>query len=333
MDHWQRIEAALRGERTDRAPVALWRHFPDDDRRTDKLVARTLEWQDRWQCDLVKFMPPGTYSVEDWGAVSAYRGSLIGTREVLQPAVLRTDDWWRLEPLDARRGAWGQQNEALAAVATALKGRVPLLQTVFSPLTTARKMATDRLFADLRRAPDALERALRVITEVTIRFALDALACGAHGIFFATQLASHRLLTVAEYERFGRHHDLQVFAALRGKARLNLLHAHGDDIMFELLSRYPAEMFNWHDRLTEPTLAQASACFPGLLVGGLDEHGTLVRGTEDEVEQQVHEALSQTDGRRLMIGPGCVLPVTVPEANLRAAVRAAHRFGEPSLLA
>lgn len=331
MNHWQRVEAAILGEPTDRPPVAMWRHFPDDDQHADKLVAHTLQWQRKWQFDLVKFMPSGTYGVEDWGAVSAYRGAANGAREVVQPAVVRTDDWLRLAPLDVRQGAYGRQNDALAATAKALKGEVPLLQTVFSPLTTARKLATDKLFADLRRSPDALEHALAVITDVTIRFALDALARGAHGVFFATQLASHRLLTESEYERFGKHYDLQVFAALRGKARLNMLHAHGDDIMFDLLSDYPAEMFNWHDRLTDPPLARAAERFPRLLVGGISEHGTLLYGTEQEIEDQVHEALLQTDGRRLMIGPGCVLPVAATEASLRAAIRAAHQFNERSL--
>ncbi|BCN38198.1 hypothetical protein ALDI51_15170 [Alicycliphilus denitrificans] len=328
MNHWQRIEAAIGGEATDRPPIALWRHFPEDDLHPDKLVAHTLQWQDKWQFDLVKFMPSGTYGVEDWGAVSAYRGAANGAREVVQPTVLRTEDWRRIAPLDVRQGSYGRQNEALAAAARGLGGRVPLLQTVFSPLTTARKMSTEKLFADLRCFPDELERALMVITEVTIRFALDALALGAHGVFFATQQASHRLLSTAEYERFGKRYDLMVFEALRGKARLNMLHAHGDDIMFDLLSDYPAEMFNWHDRLTDPTIAQAAGRFPRLLVGGIDEHGTLLHGSERDIEDQVHEALSQAAGRRLMIGPGCVLPVAATDASIRAAVRATHQFQE-----
>ena len=328
MNHWQRIEAALQGQATDRAPVALWRHFPEDDLDPDKLVAHTLAWQRQWQFDLVKFMPSGTYGVEDWGAISAYRGSPNGAREVVKPAITRTDDWARLGALDVRQGSYGRQNRALAAAARELAGEVPLLQTVFSPLTTARKMSSERLFADLRRAPEELERALMVITEVTIRFALDALAKGAHGLFFATQLASHRLLSTGEYERFGKRYDLMVFEALRGKARLNMLHAHGDDIMFDLLSDYPAQMFNWHDRLTDPTIAQAAGRFPRLLVGGIDEHGTLLHGSERDIEDQVHEALSQAAGRRLMIGPGCVLPVAATDASIRAAVRATHQFQE-----
>ncbi len=322
MDHWQRVEAALRGEAVDRPPIALWRHFPDDDQHVDKLVAHTLGWQRRWDFDVVKFMPSGTYGVEDWGAVSAYTGQPNGARVVVKPAVLRTQDWDAIGELDVRRGCYGRQNEALAAAAAELRGAVPILQTVFSPLTTARKLATERLFADLRRAPDTVHRALRTITDVTIRFAQDALAAGAHGVFFATQLASFRLLSQDEYERFGRAYDLEVLAALAGRARLSMLHAHGDDVMFDLLAGYPVEMINWHDRLTEPALRDALPRFPGLLVGGLEEHGPLGRGDLATIARQVDDAIAQTGGRRLMVGPGCVVPVAVTDAAVETAIRA-----------
>ena len=322
MTHWQRIEAALQGKPTDHARVALWRHFPEDDLDPAKLVAHTLDWQRRWDFDLVKFMPSGTYGVEDWGAVSAYRGSPNGAREVIQPAVKHTEDWARIGPLDVRQGSYGRQNQALAAAARELKGEVPLLQTVFSPLTTARKLATEGLFADLRRAPAALERALGVITEVTIRFALDALEAGAHGVFFATQLASWRLLSATEYERFGKAYDLQVLEALRGKARLNMLHAHGHDVMFELLADYPVQMLNWHDRTAGPALAASASRFRGVLVGGLDEHGTLRNGSAEAIEAEVRDARAQTGGRRLVLGPGCVAPIALPQENIAALMRA-----------
>lgn len=322
MDHWQRVEAALAGAAVDRPPIALWRHFPDDDQHVDQLVAHTLDWQRRWDFDLVKFMPSGTYGVEDWGAVSAYTGQANGARVVTQPAVVRTEDWLRIGDLDVRRGVYGRQNEALRGAARELRGTVPILQTVFSPLTTARKLATDRLFADLRRSPAVVHRALGVITDVTIRFALDALDAGAHGVFLATQLASHRLLAQSEYETFGQAYDLAVLNALRGRARLNMLHVHGDDIMFDLLAGYPVEMLNWHDRLTEPTLREALPRFPGLIVGGLEEHGPLGRGDIEAVERQAADAIAQTGGRRLMIGPGCVVPIAVKDDAIAAALRA-----------
>ncbi|MCC7325545.1 MAG: uroporphyrinogen decarboxylase [Burkholderiales bacterium] len=323
LDHWQRVEAALNGTAVDHPPIALWRHFPEDDQHVDSLVRHTLAWQERWQFDLVKFMPSGTYGIEDWGAVTQFTGQANGARAVVKPAVLRTDDWSAVGDLDARSGVYGMQNQALRATAAALKGKVPLLQTVFSPLTTARKLSTDRLYADLRRTPDVVEQALRRITDVTIRFALDAIDAGAHGLFFATQQASYRLLSAAEFERFGRAYDLEVFAAIAGKAKFNMLHAHGDDIMFDLLASYPVEMLNWHDRLTEPDLRQGTKKFPGLPVGGVDEYGALLRGDTTAIAGEVRDAIAQTGGR-LMIGPGCVVPIAVTDPSIDAAVRAAR---------
>jgi uroporphyrinogen decarboxylase len=325
MNHWQRIEAALAGAATDTTPIALWRHFPEDDLVPEKLAALTLKWQKKWDFDLVKFMPSGTYGVEDWGAVSAYLGSPNGARDVIKPGIARTGDWSKLEALDVRKGSYGRQLRSLAMVAAELGGSVPILQTIFSPLTTARKLAGERLFTDLRCSPGALEHALRVITDVTIRFALESFAAGAHGTFFATQLTSYRLLSEAEYLRFGKAFDLQVLSALQGKGRLHMLHAHGNDIMFDLLADYPVQMMNWHDRVTEPSLSEAQKRFGGMVVGGLSEKDTLVHGTEADVEAEVRDALAQTGGRRVMIGPGCVMAVTAPDANIEAAVRAARQ--------
>jgi len=324
MDHWKRVEAAIEGRKADRVPVALWRHFPVDDQDPAKLAARTLEWQKKWDFDLVKFMPSGTYSVEDWGARSVYEGAANGARAVSEPGVKRAGDWRRLPRLDPAKGVLGAQNGALARAAKELRGSVPILQTVFSPLTTARKLAGEALAEHLRGEPDALEAGLRAITDTTVAFALAALEAGAHGMFFATQLATTDLLSVAEYQRFGVRFDLEVFKSLKEKTRVNMLHVHGENIMFDVLAGYPVEMINWHDRLTAPTLKEALGKFEGAVVGGVEERGLLVSGAEAAVRAQVRDAIAQTGGRRLMVGPGCVAAIAAPEQNIRAVIEEAR---------
>ena len=327
MDHWQRTEAAVAGEKTDRVPVALWRHFPIDDQDPGRLAALTLEWQRAWDFDLVKFMPSGTYSVEDWGAQSVYEGAANGARAISAPGVRSPEDWRRLPRLDPTKGVLGKQNEALGRAAKELRGEVPILQTVFSPLTTARKLAGDALPGQLRAQPDALEAGLRTITDTTIDFSLAALEAGAHGLFFATQLATTDVLTVPEYERFGKRFDLEVLQAVKGKAKMNMLHLHGENVMFDLLASYPVEMINWHDRLTAPSLKGALEKFRGALVGGVEERELLVSGSEQALRGQVRDAIAQTGGRRLVVGPGCVAAIAAPERNLRAVVDEARSSG------
>ena len=324
MDHWQRIEAAAAGAPVDRLPISLWRHFPEDDLDPTKLAGHMVAWQRKWDFDLVKFMPSGTYGVEDWGAVTGYQGAANGARAVVKTGLTRAEEWPRLARLDPRKGVLGKQVEALRLAARELGGGAPILQTIFSPLTTARKLAGDRVFADMRRTPEALEAGLRIITDSTIEFAAASLEAGAHGFFLATQCASYRVMTEAEYARFGRRYDLEILAALKGGTRFDLLHIHGEDVMFELLADYPVSLVNWHDRLTAPTLRDALKRFPKLLVGGIEENRTLTHGSLDAIGAEVRDAIAQTGGRRLMIGPGCVLLIATPESHIRAAVDAAR---------
>jgi uroporphyrinogen decarboxylase len=89
--------------------------------------------------------------------------------------------------------------------------------------------------------------------------------------------------------------------------------------MFDLLSQYPVQVVNWHDRETLPTLRDGQARVPGAVLGGLRQWDTMMRGTPDQVRQEAADALQQTGGRRFILGTGCVTPITAPWANLRAA--------------
>ena len=152
-----------------------------------------------------------------------------------------------------------------------------------------------------------------------------ALEAGAHGLFFATQLATTDVLAPADYQRFGIPFDLNVFDEVKSRAKLHMLHLHGENVMFEQLSNYPVQMVNWHDRLTAPTLKSALGKFKGALVGGVEERALLVEGSEGEVRAQVRDAIAQTGGRRLIVGPGCVAAIAAPERNIRAVVEEARK--------
>ena len=103
---------------------------------------------------------------------------------------------------------------------------------------------------------------------------------------------------------------------------LNTLHIHGEQVMFDLLADYPVHVVNWHDRETPPPLQGGQAVVRGAVLGGLRQWETMLRGTPTDVEREVQDAIKQTGGQRLILGTGCVTPITAPWANLRAARRA-----------
>ena len=326
MSHWERVRAALKGEETDQVPISLWRHWPVEDETPQGLAAATLRWQQDYDFDLVKLTPTGTYGIEDWGAETTYVPNEHGVRTVVRYGMASVDQWPGLQQLEVRTGYLGNQIAAVQLVAEELQGSVPILQTIFSPLTTARKLAGDRIFADLRLHAETFKSGLRIIAETTARFALECIRAGAHGVFFATQCATYRLLTKAEYREFGETYDRIVLDAIRPEAQIILIHAHGQDIMFDLVASYPASAISWHDRITWPSLKEAHERFPGLLVGGINEWQTLLKGPPAAIQAEIRDAIAQTGGRRYMVGPGCVLSINTPPAHIRAAREAVDRF-------
>ena len=322
----ERVLAAVAGEAVDRPPVALWRHFPERDQSAVDLAAATLDWQRRFGFDLVKFMPPGDYPTIDWGAESVYEGAPGGTRRTTRFPVTRPEDWTALSPLDVRRGFNGVILDALARTRDGLGPDVPLLQTVFSPLTVAAKLSGRLAVEHLRAHPRELHAGLDRIAAVTRDVVEASLAGGADGLFFATQHADFGVLDETEYREFGLHYDLDVLAAA-GPSRLTLLHLHGDAPMFDLQARYPAHALSWHDRRVAPHLAEGQQRSGRCVCGGLDERRIATR-TPAEAAAEALEAIAATGGRHLIVAPGCVIPVATPEETVRAVVEAVVELGQ-----
>lgn len=321
MTHRERIEAALRGERPDHVPVALWRHFPGDDQAAEKLARAHIAHYNAYDFDLLKVTPASGYYGDDWGLRAGYKPNREGVRTYSERPIKNAGDWARLRRLDVSQGVYGREVRAIRLIAEAVGSEVPILETVFSPLSVARTLAGEQAIVRyLREDPEALHRGLETIAEVTAEFVREVLGAGADGVFFSTQMATTDLLTQEEYEEFGRPYDLRVLdAAATGSI---FLHLHGVHIMFDLFTDYPVNILNWHARETPPRIADARARVTTCLACGIDAWNTLSRGTPEAVAQEVRDAIAQTQGRGHIVTTGCVMPVDTPETNIRAAVGA-----------
>lgn len=326
MTSWERVKAALRGEEVDRVPVALWRHFPVEDLQADTLAVAHLKWQASYNFDLLKLTPRSGYAAEAWGWRATAWYDEYGVARPLDVGVRHAEEWRRLPVVSPQHRPLAEQVEAVNLLSTHLRGSVPLVQTVFSPLTIARKLSGSDFGEQLRGYPDWVEEGLAAIAESTASFARACMDAGADGIFFATQLASYRELSPEEYARFGRPYDLRVLKAVSG-VDLLILHLHGEDLMFESLLDYPVNAINWHNRRTAPSLEEARSLTGKCLLGGLDERFTLLHGSTAEVEAEAVDAISRMQARGFILAPGCVLATSTPEENIRAAVNAARGTG------
>jgi uroporphyrinogen decarboxylase len=326
MNHRQIIETTLAGGLPPRTPVALWRHFPVDDQDPDSLAAATLDYQKAYDFDLVKVTPASSFCTKDWGADDVWRGASEGTREYITHPIRHPEDWARLSPLDPHTGHLGAQIASLGQVTRSLGQSTPVLQTVFSPLAQAKNLVgKEKLQVHLRKYPQAVHAGLTVIAETTRRFVEAALQTGIAGVFYAVQHAQYQVLSDQEFREFGRPYDLQVMEPAQD-LWLNMLHLHGENVMFETVVDYPVTVLNWHDRDTWPSLPEGKRLFGGTVCGGLRREWSMVSGTPQQVTDEAHDAIRSVNGQRFILGTGCVTPITAPRANLLAARRSVENF-------
>lgn len=319
------LEATIARRPTPRTPIALWRHWPVEDQSAELLARATLDFQRRFDFDFIKVTPSQTFVAEDYGLTARYDGNPEGDLVKGPPPIQRLEQWEALKPLPVTQGALARQLRCLNRIA-AEAGDTPFIQTIFNPLTVAGCLAGPQAVIWRRRHPEVFRRGFAAIIETWSAFVTAVLQTGAAGIFFSTADATYRSMSEEEYRQWGRPADLEVIAPSH-PAWLNILHVHGDDLMLDMVLDYPCHVLNWHDRRSGPPLREAAARFGGAVAGGLAQWETLLAAPPDQVASEVREALAQTGGRGYIVAAGCVTPIPVPEANIRAAIAVARGSG------
>jgi uroporphyrinogen decarboxylase len=317
----ERIAAALRREPTDRPPYAFWRHFPSTDRSPAALSQSTLRFHERYGSDFLKVTPAGGYAVEDWGCVESDDIAPDGHRPCARHGINAPEDWKRVRPVDIPSSGWGTHVESVLRCVVDRRADGPVMPTVFSPLSLARKLAGDRLKYDLIENTQAVVDALEAITETILAFADACFKEGAEGFFYSIQAASADFHTEEEYARFGEPYDRRILDAVGPRSVLTVLHCHGERLMFDRLAALPADAWNWDDRRAVPTLAEGKAMVRGAVIGGLNQWTTLKDGSPPDARAEAQDAIAQCEGTGLILGAGCVLPIGHSDATLVELVK------------
>src|SRR5215207_6040503 len=316
--HKERIQACLNNEILDRPPVALWRHFPVDDQDPKSLADATLQFQRLYDFDIVKVTPASSFCLKDWGIQDKWTGDTEGTRRYTNRIIQDPRDWESLPVVAPAAPHLAAQIECLRFIRSELDTETPLIQTVFSPLAQAKNLAgNDTLLAHLRLYPEAVMKGLATIAETTRRFVEACMDAKIDGIFYAIQHAQASLLRFDEYQIYGLSDDQQVLEPAR-ELWCNLLHLHGHDVYFSLLDSLKFQIVNWHDRETFPALTEARELYSGALCGGMRQD-SLVYEDSAQVRKEAADAIRQTDGKRFILGTGCVVPVIASHGNILAA--------------
>lgn len=316
--HRERIQACFKGEQIDHTPIALWRHFPEEDQNPDTLAAATLKFQQTYDFDIVKVTPASSFAVRGWGVEDEWKGNPEGSREYTKRVIQNPKDWETLKPLDPTSPFLAGQLACLRAIRQGLDPETPIIQTVFNPLSQAKNLAGNALLLEhIKNHPEAVMKGLETIAQTTVKFIEAVKEVGVDGIFYAIQHAQGGMLELDDYKAIALPFDQEVLRTTDA-FWCNLLHLHGKDIYFSLLRLMNFQIVNWHDRETYPSLAEAQSFFKGVVCGGIRQD-TLVSGTQAQVREEAQGAIAQTKGRRFILGTGCVVPYVALHENIMAA--------------
>ena len=333
----ERVFAALSGAEVDRVPVSAWGHDFLREWTAEGLAEATLEAYRRYDWDFIKVNPRASYYVEDWGGRYQPSGRADAPPQTLAVAINSAAELRSLRPLDPSRGAYGEQIAALRLIRDGLAsapggsasggGEAPFVQTVFSPLAVASRLAGghEPIRRYMEDASQDLEAGLAVIAQTLAAYARACLEAGADGIFFASvDWGSRKHASAEQYNRFGRPFDLQVLEAVRG-ASFNILHVCRDNNMLTDLLDYPVHAFHWATTgAGNPSLADILSRTDKAVMGGVSHDSTMLSDRPEDVEAEALAAIATTGGRRFLLAPGCSIAPQTPEANLRAMIAAAR---------
>lgn len=336
MNRHERIQAALAGKNVDRVPVSAWGHFYHREHTAGELAESMLSFQELYDWDFMKINCRASYHAEGWGYTYRQSGK-PGERPVCTGYPLHSlEDWNRLRPLAPDHGPLGEHRKAVDLIRKGLRGRVPFLMTVFSPLMVACFLSNLRSdFQNLPQVaaaikvqfaenPGAVRQGLMAIAETFAGFIRRLAAAGVDGIYFATNLASDSCFSAAEYRDLARPYDLKVLEAA-SSLPFNILHLCGNRVHLEAMADYPVAAFHW-DMHGEGNadIAEGKIRVTQAVAGGVNRW-TIAKGTPNEVRGQALQARRQAKDERFLLAPSCSVAIAdSPEDNLRALRTAAQ---------
>ena len=324
MNAIERVDAVLAGQTPDRPPFSFWYHFPHEQVAGTAAVRAHLDQLEHYQMDVLKVMNDNPYP---------HPGRIA-----------RVEDLASLGPLKGDEAGFGEQLALVSALRAAIGTRVYMPTTVFNAWMVLRLLVEppevhmppnlDSL-ADgpshwIRQAyrvnPEAVTKALETIGGNLARFAAKCVAAGADGVFLSVR---DDWVDTAEtpglYDRLVRPTDQAILAAVK-QARFNVLHVCGKALNFRAFANYPVPVLHWADRAAGPAIREAAPWVKPAIWGGVDNLGTLITGTPEQVREEVRDAVAQAGKRPIMIAPGCTFdPTRVPQANLEALADAARQ--------
>ncbi len=338
MNSMERIRAMVDGKPVDRPGVAAWYHMPLREPCAKDSAYGIINSVKAMHWDLCKIQYHGYYFDAAMG--NEYEPSLVATSlvgPVTKFAVYHPKMFRELKAPGLDNEYLARQIEITKMIVDELGGKVPILATIFSPISVARGITgganhPQYLLKAIEYNPEDVHAGLQTITEATLRFQEELLKIGIDGIFFAEAFASTDDMDRKTHEEFSTKYDLEILNACKDRTWFNMLHVHGYKNLrfneYEELN-YPVQAYNWEDCVSDPThkpisLADVRKMTDKILMGGLEfwhDFNSPTNNREEVkavIKRRLIEAMESLgpNENRFIFTPGCSVKMHVPEYRM-----------------
>ena len=292
-------------------PAAFFLHFGPEYKTGSAAAKRHLEFFRQTEMDFVKVQFEQTYE--------------------RQPFLQNPSDWskLKLQKIDF----YEAQLQTVRELVNTAKKDALVLMTLYSPFMCAGHCATlPVLRRHLGQDPDAVKRGLDILTESQLIFARACIKAGVDGFYMSTQGSeakqgnSPRIFT-----DYVKPSDLVAMKEVSAACPFNILHvcdyvAPYDS--FDAVRDYPGQVVNCNPNLIGRKLSfqEISTYFKRPCMGGLDRHGILATGTNQQVEEEIKRVVKSAP-RQFILGADCTVEGNTDWNRLNHAISTAHQVG------
>ena len=208
--------------------------------------------------------------------------------------------------------------EALELLRRQYGDEVAIIGKVMGPWTISYHLAgTQNFLLWAITEPEKVRRYLEALKEVTVVFAKAQLKAGADVVVLADH-ATGDLVSPKTYEKFLLPVHRELVQRIGGPLILHICGNCADRLRMFVEAGFDGYHFEWQVDAKEAVRVVNREMS---LVGNINNPTTLLRGTPEDVRQQVRYSVAAGVD---IIAPECAVPLQTPLRNLRAIVEAAQ---------
>ncbi len=230
-------------------------------------------------------------------------------------------------PQPQRDGRLSVYLEAIEHAYRALADRVPILAYVPAPFTTGMMLSDPNTFlAQTIKDPGTVHKILQKALDAAIEFCYHIINAGGLPIL-VDPLASSSVISPKAYKDFALPYERALINFLHRYDFDVILHICGDTTpILHLLPETAADLVSLDQ--VDLSVALASLSQRMRIIGNFDT-SLLAFSSPEEIHARAQDmvALGKTSLKGYIAATGCEVPITTPQENVRAFIKAAEEVG------